>query len=188
MNNILEQAIINYDKKINKYINVFEKILDNKNIKYNKSNNKGYIDYLYKKILSNLDSNEEKNNNIFSHNFNIISYNYFNLGLLHLKYYNWYWFWSIFTDKNMTYKSQQLLLYGLNIDISVSNQNRFIRSLLINSKFHIEKNTYDNMMLIIKALSLYLTNSDIIIELYDKDKKYLTIIVIYNIKLNINTI
>lgn len=192
MNNICESAINNLDKQSEKFIKMFSIILDKININYDEIN-KFYelnkkLDYIFTifcentKVNLTYDINGQTKMIFYKQDILICEIRYFYVSIVSDNY--WYWFWSIDYNKNNIYKVQQLLNYGLNIQLT-SAQNMIIRSLLINNKIKINDN---NILLLLKALSMYLTKTDYIISRSstDTDTKntYRTYLLLYDILIN----
>lgn len=184
MNNILADAINYYDSESLKFLNLLIALCSKLNLKINKELT---IDNIIKQLdkdgymffSSDLSSNTftfKDTNKIY------IRAKYFYLGLLNK--YQWYWYWVIECKKNMIYKSQQILRYGLDIDLDSSDNNYYVnlmtRGLLINGKIEISVKT--NEIFLLKALSLYITNSNAVIEIKPYDSNLKEILVLYDIE------
>ena len=107
------------------------------------------------------------------------------LAKLYTKENIWIWSWAMpILPKNNQFLSKQILDYGLNITIeSIENNtfNLFLKSVLINSRIKINS---DNDLLILKALSLYISKKYGILTIDDDDAKDYKYIIIITKKVN----
>lgn len=187
MNNILADAINYYDSESFKFRKLLIKIYQNLNLGLTKDVS---LDNIIKKLHTNhyIFQQSEVNSNImtFGNKNNETIYikcKFFHLGNIYKNY--WYWYWTVECKKNTIYKSQQILRYGLDINVDSSENeypiNLITRGLLINGKIEISNKT--NQIILLKALSLYITNSNAIIELNAYDSEEINILVLYDVEL-----
>lgn len=190
MNNILVDAIHYYDNESYKFYNLLVKFCNYIKFPIDKELDiNTLIELLNKKPNKYIGFNEElfESNEIlpqlyFQNNGTIcIRTKFFFLAVSNKVY--WYWYWTYHFSNNYIYMSKKILRYGLDINIDDSadnyNSNLIARTLLINGKIDISHN---NHILLLKALSLFITNSNAIIELKPSDSNLIHILVLYDIE------
>lgn len=193
MNNILINAINHYDNEALKFNKLLQKLCKELNLEIDKDEKtQKIIDKLINKDYVYIDTVDH--NNIYGYgNFIVCSKNekinyiksrFFILGNIYKSY--WYWNWISEADKYKIFKSQQILRYGLDIDIISDDStnsnliNLITRGLLINGKIEISKNS--NQMFLIKALGVFLTNSNVIVEIKGNNSDIKNLYVLFDIE------
>lgn len=162
-NNIFQTALKVFDKSKEKYDNLFEKVKFYKTSEIDNDLNKDQIKFY------------DKNNKL------ILTADYEVCSLFYKNSKMWLWAWCMVAlTKNKIQTSKNLLNYGLDIDITKSDE---IKSLakyyLINSKLDINNPLEIDILL---SLSLYLSKKDYLYQAVDDSNGFIQFLFLENIK------